>query len=89
MPVRRRLVVEGLVQGVFYRASCERRARAVGLAGWARNLPDGRVEVVLEGPAEAVAVVERWCHGGPRQAHVTSVSATDEAPEGLTGFVAR
>jgi len=52
--IRRRVVVHGLVQGVFFRDTCRRLAEQYGVAGWVRNLPDGRVEAVFEGPADAV-----------------------------------
>jgi len=87
--VRRRLVIEGRVQGVFFRESCRRQAESAGVAGWARNLDDGRVEVVLEGGAGLVEQVVAWCRTGPRQAVVTSVQVLDEEPEGLDGFRAR
>jgi acylphosphatase len=87
--IRRRLLVAGLVQGVWFRASCREQATARGVAGWARNLDDGRVEVVLEGAREGVAHVEAWCRHGPEHAVVTDVEATDEDPEGLTTFVTR
>jgi acylphosphatase len=66
-----------------------REALARGVQGWARNLDDGRVEVVLEGETAAVADVERWCHAGPARAVVTEVLAFTEPPEGLTGFRVR
>ena len=84
--VRRRLVISGRVQGVWFRGSCSQEADAAQVAGWARNLPDGGVEVVLEGPAEAVARVESWCHSGPRHAVVTAVMGEDEDPTGAQGF---
>ena len=87
--IRRRLVVSGRVQGVFYRASCQREARRLGVHGWARNLDDGRVEVVAEGTPAAVAALEAWCRQGPPRALVTSVVVADERPEGLEGFVTR
>jgi acylphosphatase len=86
MTVRRRLVISGRVQGVWFRASCAREAERAGVTGWARNLADGRVEVVLEGAAGPVATVERWCAVGPRGATVTSVEVEDEVPQGTTGF---
>jgi acylphosphatase len=79
-------VVSGRVQGVFFRDSTRRRAAEHGVAGLARNLPDGRVEVVLEGPADAVAAVVAWLHDGPPHADVHSVELTDEPVEGLRGF---
>ena len=61
---RRRVVVRGRVQGVFFRDSMRERARAHGVAGWVRNRPDGSVEAVLEGPAEAVERVLRFARDG-------------------------
>ena len=60
-------------------------ARA-GLAGWVRNLYDGRVEVVLQGAPEVVSEIERWCSHGPQMATVTSVDASDETPDAQSGF---
>ena len=71
--VRRHLWVTGRVQGVWYRGSCAERAKAVGVSGWARNLPDGRVEIVAEGELEAVDELVQWCHQGPPAAQVTGV----------------
>ena len=87
--VRRRVVVDGRVQGVFFRDSCRREAVREGVAGWARNLEDGRVEVVAEGWPDAVDRLVSWCRSGPRQALVTGVEVTDEQPEGLTAFRTR
>jgi acylphosphatase len=85
--IRRRLVVRGVVQGVGFRVSVARRAH--GVAGWVRNLPDGQVEVVLEGEADSVAAVEAFVREGPRGARVDDVEATDEEPAGLRGFEIR
>lgn len=79
--------MSGRVQGVWFRASCREQATAAGVSGWARNLGDGRVEVVLEGAPDSVARVEAWCHRGPDHAVVTGVDATEETPEGLVTFV--
>ncbi len=87
--VRRHLWVSGRVQGVWYRGTCADQARAYGVSGWARNLPDGRVEVVAEGQPEAVDKLVEWCHQGPAHAHVTGVQVQSEAPEGLAGFIIR
>jgi acylphosphatase len=81
--------VSGRVQGVFYRAACKTEADRLGVSGWARNLDDGRVEVVAEGEPAAVEALARWCRTGPSHARVTAVSAATEAPEGLAGFRAR
>jgi acylphosphatase len=86
--VRRHLLVSGRVQGVWFRGACAEQARALGVAGWARNLPDGSVEVVAEGDAAGVGALERWCHRGPPSAEVSAVTGTDQAPEDLTGFYA-
>ncbi|MDH4176427.1 MAG: acylphosphatase [Thermoleophilia bacterium] len=87
--VRRRVVVHGLVQGVWFRDSVRRRAERHGVAGWARNLPDGTVEAVLEGAAEAVDLLVEFCRLGPPDAVVTSVDVVVEPFEGLDGFVIR
>ena len=71
------------MQGVGFRASAVHRMRQSGLAGWARNLADGRVEIVVEGAAEALAPFADWCASGPRMANVTRVTARDEPVEGL------
>jgi len=77
------------VQGVFFRASCAERARALGLAGWVRNLPDGRVEVVAEGDAGAVDTIIAWCREGPRLARIERVDLRWEEPIGDVGFRVR
>jgi acylphosphatase len=87
--IRRRLVVHGKVQGVFYRDSTRHAARNEGVSGWAANRSDGSVEVVLEGPADAVESVAGYCRTGPSSADVQSVDEHYETPEGLTGFQIR
>lgn len=87
--VRRHLWVSGRVQGVGFRYSFGEEADTLGVAGWARNLPDGRVEVVMEGEDEAVARLEQWCHRGPPWARVVRVEARDEPPEGVSGLGGR
>jgi acylphosphatase len=87
--VRTRVIIDGVVQGVWFRASTQREAAALGLAGWVRNLPDGRVEAVFEGPAESVLRMVEWCRRGPDRAIVTSVQTYDETPEGLRSFAVR
>jgi acylphosphatase len=84
--VRRRLLVSGRVQGVFYRDSCRRAADAAGVAGSAANLEDGRVEVVLEGGPHAVEQMIAWCRRGTNYAEVTGVEVIEEDPTGLSGF---
>ena len=83
---RRHVIVSGRVQGVWFRDSMRREAERLALAGWVRNLPDGRVEAVFEGPADAIERLTEWCHHGPPGARVSSVLPRDEPPEGLTGF---
>jgi acylphosphatase len=84
--VRRRVVVSGRVQGVGYRVACAREAAAVGLAGQVRNLPDGRVEAVFEGPSQQVDALVAWCRRGPRSALVRDVRVSDEIVTGRAGF---
>lgn len=86
MAVRRRVLVSGEVQGVFFRDTCRKRAADAGVAGSAVNRPDGRVEVVLEGDEAAVQSVIDWCHDGTPQARVTSVEVIEEQPVGESGF---
>lgn len=86
MTVRRIALVSGRVQGVFYRDTCRRVATELGVAGSARNLDDGRVEVVLEGDEASVEAVLDWCRQGTPQAAVEAVEVTAEEPEGLSGF---
>jgi acylphosphatase len=87
--VRKRVVVDGVVQGVFFRAATQREAATLGVKGWVRNLPDGRVEAVFEGEQGAVDSAVAWSRTGPERAVVTSVEVTEEEPEGLSGFGVR
>ena len=84
--IRRRVVAHGLVQGVFFRDTIRRQAVQRGVAGWVRNNADGTVEAVFEGEPEEVDRLVSLCHEGPRGARVDRVDASDEEPEGLTGF---
>ena len=84
--IRRRVVVHGHVQGVFFRETARRRAEAAGVAGWVRNRGDGSVEAVFEGEPEGVERLIRFCESGPRGAQVEWVDVAAETPEGLTGF---
>ena len=86
---RRRVLVAGRVQGVWFRESCRDQALVAGVAGWVRNLADGRVEVMLEGPPAAVDDVVAWCRRGPRRARVDGVEVVEEAPVGEQGFRVR
>jgi len=84
--IRRRVTIRGRVQGVFFRASLERMAREREVAGSARNLDDGSVQAVLEGPREAVEELIAFCSAGPEGAQVSQVDVSDEALEGVKGF---
>jgi acylphosphatase len=87
--VRRRVVVRGRVQGVFFRDVTRRRAAQAGVAGWVANRGDGAVEAVFEGDPEAVDAMVRFVREGPRRAEVIDVEVTEEQPEGLEGFSVR
>ncbi|MFB6127388.1 MAG: acylphosphatase [Halolamina sp.] len=86
---RAHVFVSGRVQGVYYRASTRDAARDRGVAGWVRNLDDGRVEAVFEGDPDAVEGMVEWCHTGSPQSMVDDVSVEYETPEGLSGFEIR
>jgi acylphosphatase len=87
--IRRRVVVRGRVQGVFFRDSVRQRARQRGVAGRIINRWDGAVEAVFEGEPDAVESLVRFMHEGPRGAEVERVEVYDEEPEGLAGFNVR
>jgi acylphosphatase len=87
--VRRRVVVHGYVQGVFFRDTTRREARRRGVAGWGANRADGAVEAVFEGEPVAVEEMVRFCERGPRGADVARVETSVERVEGLSGFVIR
>jgi acylphosphatase len=87
--VRAHVFVSGSVQGVFFRQETRTRARSLGLSGWVKNLPDGRVEAVFEGQEDVVEQMVNWCRNGPRWAEVVDVEVSREAPEGLDGFEVR
>jgi acylphosphatase len=87
--VRRRVVVHGRVQGVFFRDSARRRAAERGVAGWVCNRSDGAVEAVFEGAPDAVAAMVDWSRRGPRGAEVARVQESEETPEGLKAFEVR
>jgi acylphosphatase len=87
--MRRRVVVHGSVQGVFFRDTTRRMAHQRGVAGWVRNNPDGSVEAVFEGEKSAIDRLVAFAHEGPRGARVERVEVFDEEPEGLSGFAIR
>jgi acylphosphatase len=87
--IRRRVVVHGFVQGVFFRDTVRRAALGAGVAGWVRNTRDGTVEAVLEGEPEAVERLVALCHRGPSGARVDYVEVFEEQLEDLPGFSIR
>jgi len=87
--VARHVWVSGRVQGVWFRESCREVAERACVAGWVRNLWDGRVEVWLEGDAGAVDEVVAWCRTGPSRARVTGVEVIEDEPVGRVGFSVR
>ncbi len=85
--VRAHVWISGRVQGVFFRGSTEETASGLGLTGWVRNLPDGRVEAVFEGPEAEVEKAVAWCRRGPGPARVEHVELQSESPIGeFEGF---
>lgn len=86
---RRRVVVKGRVQGVFFRDSTRDEAERRGVAGWVTNRGDGAVEAVFEGDPSAVGGMVDFCREGPSRADVDDVEETEEEPEGLSGFDVR
>ena len=87
--IRRRAVVIGDVQGVYFRDTCRRTAVEHRVSGWVRNLPDGSVEAAFEGTPDAVTRLVEWVNHGPPTAQVDRVDVYDEQPERLTGFEIR
>ncbi len=86
---RVRLLIAGRVQGVWFRATAQELAHQLGLGGWIRNLRDGRVEAVFEGPDADVDEAIAWCREGPRLAQVEAVEVMEEPLEGEAGFRTR
>ena len=76
--VRVRLIIEGRVQGVWFRDSTRSQAKTLGVTGWVKNRHDGAVEALAEGPEENVAKLIEWCHRGPSAARVDRVHETQE-----------
>lgn len=82
--------IEGKVQGVFFRDSTRKQASKLGVEGWVRNLPDGRVEAVFEGDPEAVDEILTWAETGPARARVEGMEVDEQEPEGaFDGFEIR
>ncbi|MFO8015634.1 MAG: acylphosphatase [Candidatus Woesearchaeota archaeon] len=87
---RYHLTISGRVQGVFFRANVQKKAEELGLAGWVRNMDDGRVEAVAQGPEDKVRELAEFCRKGPMLAKVDDVDVEEEKPEeGLSGFEIR
>lgn len=86
MPIARRFLISGRVQGVGFRHFTELTAISTGVAGWVRNRRDGRVEAVAEGAASAVAAFEAAIRTGPAHAHVDAVEITEAALTGRRAF---
>ncbi|WP_049984760.1 acylphosphatase [Halobellus rufus] len=87
--IRAHVYVSGRVQGVYYRASTRDAASERDVDGWVRNLDDGRVEAVFEGPESLVEEMIAWCETGSPAASVDDVDVTYEDPEGESGFTIR
>ena len=87
--VRYRVLISGQVQGVYFRAACQRMAWQHGVTGWVRNLADGRVEAVFEGAPGDVQHLVDWSRRGPRLAVVSDIAVQPEPPEGLGTFAIR
>ena len=87
--VQKHVFVSGRVQGVWFRAWTEQQCRQLGLSGWARNLADGRVEVVIAGSAPAVSSLLKRLHEGPAQAKVEKVAVSEWTEAVPTGFQLR
>jgi acylphosphatase len=84
--IRKRVIVHGQVQGVFFRDTTRRMAQSRGVSGWIRNNPDGSVEAAFEGSGDAVDAMVQFAREGPRGASVERVDVAEEEPEGLTDF---
>ena len=80
--IRKHVVINGKVQGVFFRSSAQKRATSLGIGGWIKNMPDGKVEAVFEGKEEAVRKMLSWCWKGSGPAHVIDLKTKDEEPSG-------
>jgi acylphosphatase len=87
--IRRRVVVTGRVQGVWFRGATREQARVRGVDGWVRNRGDGSVEAVFEGPPDAVLELVAFCRRGPPSSRVASLEVAEEEPEALAGFEIR
>jgi len=87
MQQRIKIIVAGKVQGVFFRASAKKQADLLGVQGFARNLPDGRVEIIAKGEQQALQQLTEWCRRGPMLARVSDVSVGEtQNSDHFTGF---
>lgn len=90
MKIRTHIFVSGKVQGVFFRSGTRDKALELGIAGWVRNLGDGRVEAVFEGKQEDIEKMVEWCRRGPQYAQVENVEVVPEGYRGeFKGFIVR
>ncbi|MFY9913458.1 MAG: acylphosphatase [Nocardioidaceae bacterium] len=87
--IRRRVVVRGRVQGVFFRDSCRQQAQEADVTGWVSNEPDGSVVAVFEGSPDAVRRLVEWCRTGPPSARVIAVGVDEEPARGERRFSVR
>lgn len=85
MPAKH-LLLEGKVQGVFYRASAKERADLLQLTGWVKNTATGNVEAVVSGAEENIAAFVEWCKSGPARAQVTKITVWDTKESNFAGF---
>ncbi|MGX5218640.1 acylphosphatase [Pseudomonas sp. S9] len=81
--------ISGRVQGVGFRLATAAQAEQLGIDGWVRNLPDGRVEVMCEGEGQAVEAMRKWLEQGPKKARVEAVALTEQGVQGIAGFIIR
>ena len=81
--------ISGRVQGVGFRLATAAQAEQLGIDGWVRNLPDGRVEVRCEGEGQAVEAMRKWLEQGPKKARVEAVTLTEQGVQGIAGFIIR
>lgn len=82
-------IIIGRVQGVFYRANTQRKANELGITGWARNLPDGNVEVTAFGDEQQLEIFTQWLWEGPTAARVEDIVITDAQVEEFANFSVR
>ncbi|WP_339514342.1 acylphosphatase [Pseudomonas sp. RL_15y_Pfl2_60] len=81
--------ISGRVQGVGFRQATAEQAEQLGIDGWVRNLPDGRVEVMCEAEGQALEAMRKWLEHGPKKARVEAVELTEQGVQGIAGFIIR